>query len=133
MTNEPVSLKIFRYNPDTDLVPFYVTYEVPYQEGLLLLTAIKYVRDHIDDTLAFRDYCCGCSWCMSCIMMVDGKGMRTCSRVLHPGENILVEPMKGYPVIKDLAVDFGVKITTPEGVFKKMEGTVLRRVKEKTI
>jgi succinate dehydrogenase/fumarate reductase-like Fe-S protein len=133
MTNEPVSLKIFRYNPVTDQVPFYVTYEVPFQEGLLLLTAIKYVRDHIDDTLAFRDYCCGCSWCMSCTMMVDGKGMRTCSRVLHPGENILVEPMKGYPVIKDLAVDFGVKIATPEGVFKKMEGTVLRRVKEKTI
>jgi succinate dehydrogenase/fumarate reductase-like Fe-S protein len=133
MTNEPVSLKIFRYNPVTDLVPFYETYKVPYQEGLLLLTAIKYVRDNIDDTLAFRDYCCGCSWCMSCTMMVDGKGMRTCSRVLHPGENILVEPMKGYPVIKDLAVDFGMKITTPEGVFKKMEGTVLRRVKEKTI
>jgi succinate dehydrogenase/fumarate reductase-like Fe-S protein len=132
MTNEPVSLKIFRYNPVTDQVPFYVTYEVPYQEGLLLLTAIKYVRDHIDDTLAFRDYCCGCSWCMSCTMMVDGKGMRTCSRVLHPGEKVLVEPMKGYPVIKDLAVDFGTKITTPEGVFKKMEGTVLRRVKEKT-
>jgi succinate dehydrogenase/fumarate reductase-like Fe-S protein len=65
-------------------------------------------------------------------MMVDGKGIRTCSRVLRPGENILVEPMRGYPVIKDLAVDFGMKVTTPEGVFKKMEGTVLRRVKEKT-
>ena len=133
MSNEPVSLKIFRYNPVTDQVPIYRTYKVPFQEGLLLLTAIKYVRDNIDDTLAFRDYCCGCSWCMSCTMMVDGKGMRTCSRVLHPGEKILVEPMKGYPVIKDLAVDFGVKITTPEGVFKKMEGTVLRRVKEKTV
>lgn len=132
MTNEPVSLKIFRYDPLTDQMPTYKTYEVPYQEGLLLLTAIKYVRDNIDDTLAFRDYCCGCSWCMSCTMMVDGKGMRTCSRVLHPGEKILVEPMRGYPVIKDLAVDFGIKITTSEGVFKKMEGTVLRRVKEKT-
>jgi len=131
MTNEPVSLKIFRYDPLTDQMPTYKTYEVPYQEGLLLLTAIKYVRDNIDDTLAFRDYCCGCSWCMSCTMMVDGEGMRTCSRVLHPGEEILVEPMRGYPVIKDLAVDFGIKITTSEGVFKKMEGTVLRRVKEK--
>ena len=133
MTSEPVSLKIFRYDPVTDQAPTYKTYEVPYNEGLLLLTAIKFVRDHIDDTLAFRDYCCGCSWCMSCIMMVDGAGMRTCSRVLHPGERILVEPMRGYPVIKDLAVDFGIKITTPEGVFKKMEGTVLRRVKERSV
>ena len=65
-------------------------------------------------------------------MMVNGKGMRTCSRVLHPGEKILLEPMKGFPIIRDLVVDFGVSVTTPEGVFKKMEGTVLRRIKQKT-
>lgn len=129
MSNKPVSLKIFRYDPDTDRVPFYKTYEVPWNEGLLLLTAVKYIRDNIDETLAFRDYCCGCSWCMSCLMTVNGKGMRTCSRVIYPGESILLEPMKGFPVIKDLAVDFGINITTPEGVFKKMEGSVLRRVK----
>jgi succinate dehydrogenase/fumarate reductase-like Fe-S protein len=130
MSNEPVSLKIFRYDPGIDAAPTYHTYQVPWSEGLLLLGAIKYVRDYLDETLAFRDYCCGCSWCLSCMMMVDGKGMRTCSRVLAPGESVLVEPMKGYPVIKDLAVDYGMTITTPEAVFKKMEGTVLRKLKE---
>jgi succinate dehydrogenase/fumarate reductase-like Fe-S protein len=63
-------------------------------------------------------------------MMVDGKGRRTCSRPVNPGESILVEPMRGFPVIKDLAVDFGLTMTTHEGVFKKMEGTVMRRVKD---
>jgi len=130
MSKEPVSLKIFRYDPNTDQAPTYKTYEVPWEEGLLLLPAIKYVRDHLDETLAFRDYCCGCSWCLSCLMMVDGKGRRSCSRTLQPGERILLEPMRGFPIIKDLAVDFGMTITTPEGVFKKMEGTVIRRVKE---
>ena len=132
MSNESVILKIFKYDPATDQAPYYNNYEIPWQEGLLLLPAVKYVRDNIDETLAFRDYCCGCSWCMSCLMMVNGKGMRTCSRVLQPGERILLEPMKGFPIIRDLVVDFGVTITTPEGVFKKMEGTVLRRVEEKT-
>ena len=66
---------------------------------------------------------------MSCIMMVDGKGMQTCSRPLNPGESLLIEPMRGFPVIKDLAVDFGVTLTTPEGVFRKMEGIVMRKVK----
>jgi succinate dehydrogenase/fumarate reductase-like Fe-S protein len=42
-----------------------------------------------------------------------------------------VEPMRGFPVIKDLAVDFGINFTTPEGLFKKMEGTILRRIGEK--
>ena len=130
MSNESVNLKIFRYDPAVDKAPTYKTYEVPWQDGMLLLPAVKYVRDNIDETLAFRDYCCGCSWCMSCLMMVDGKGMRTCSRVLYQGESILLEPMRGFPIIKDLVVDFGINITTPEGVFKKMEGVVLKRVKE---
>lgn len=129
MSSEPVYLKIFRFDPDVDKAPTYQSYQVPYTEGLLLLTAIKYIRDNLDDTLAFRDYCCGCSWCLSCIMMVNGKGMRTCSRVLHPGESITLEPMRGYPVIKDLAVDFGMNFTTPEGIFKKMEGMIIQKVK----
>jgi len=128
MSNNTVSLKIFRYDPAVDQAPTYKTYEVLWQEGMLLLPAVKYVRDNIDETLAFRDYCCGCSWCMSCLMMVNGKGMRTCSRILQPGESILLEPMKGFPIIKDLVVDFGINITTPEGVFKKMEGTILKRI-----
>ncbi len=132
MSNESISLKIFRYDPGIDQAPTYKEYQVPWREGLLLLGAIKYVHDHLDDTLAFRDYCCGCSWCLSCTMMVDGKGMRTCSRPLKPGETILVEPMRGFPIIKDLAVDFGTTIKTPRGVFKKMEGTILRKVKGKT-
>jgi succinate dehydrogenase/fumarate reductase-like Fe-S protein len=129
MSNKPILLKVLRYDPSIDRAPTYKNYQVPWREGLLLLTALKYVRDNLDETLAFRDYCCGCSWCMSCIMMVDGKGMRTCSRVLNPGESLLVEPMKGFPIIKDLAVDFGVTITTPEGIFRKMEGTVIRKEK----
>lgn len=129
MSNEPVLLKVFRYDPSIDHAPTYKSYQVPWRDGLLLLSAIKYIRDNLDETLAFRDYCCGCSWCMSCIMMVDGKGMQTCSRPLNPGESLLIEPMRGFPVIKDLTVDFGVTLTTPEGVFRKMEGSVMRKVK----
>lgn len=129
MKIEPISLKIFRYDPSIDLKPKYKDYEIPWREGLLLLSAIKYVRDYLDETLSFRDYCCGCSWCMSCLMMVDGKGIQTCSRPLYPGEHLLVEPMRGFPVIKDLVVDFGITLTTPDGIFKKMEGSLLKKVK----
>ncbi len=129
MNVEPVTLKVFRYDPDADRVPRYETYHVPWREGLLLLNALKYIYNRIDATLAFRDYCCGCSWCTSCVMMVNGKGMQTCSRPLEPGETLLVEPMQGFPVIKDLAVDFGRTVRTPEGVFRQMEGTVIRKEK----
>jgi len=107
MSNAPVTLRIFRYDPGNS-APRYEKYSVPWREGLLLQSALKYVRENLDETLSFRDYCCGCSWCASCIMMVDGKGIQTCSRPLNPGESLTVEPMRGYPLIKDLVVDFGV-------------------------
>jgi succinate dehydrogenase/fumarate reductase-like Fe-S protein len=109
MTNKPVVLQIFRYDPGTDSAPRYEQYQVPWIEGLLLLGAIKYVRENLDGTLAFRDYCCGCSWCSSCLMKVDGKGMRTCSRPLKPGEKLRIEPLARFHVIKDLVVDFSRK------------------------
>jgi succinate dehydrogenase/fumarate reductase-like Fe-S protein len=127
MSGEPVYLKVFRYDPESDSAPRYEDFEVPWREGLLLLPGLRYVRDNLDETLAFRDYCCGCSWCMSCVMTVNGKGRRTCSRLITPGERILVEPMRGFPVIRDLAVDFGITITTSQGTFRKMAGTLLRR------
>ena len=132
MSGEPVYLKVFRYDPGADNAPRYEDYEVPWREGLLLLQGLRYVRDNLDESLAFRDYCCGCSWCMSCVMTVNGKGKRTCSRLIMPGEHILVEPMRGFPIIRDLAVDFGVSITTSAGTFRKMAGTVLRRWNEAT-
>jgi succinate dehydrogenase/fumarate reductase iron-sulfur protein len=127
MTEKPIRLKIFRYDPDEDHIPTYKTYEVPWKEGLLLLSALKYIRETLDETLAFRDYCCQCGWCTSCMMTVNGKGMRTCLILLKPGDQYTIEPMKGFPIIKDLVVDFGLTVTTPHGVFKKMEGTVIRK------
>jgi len=128
MSKEPINLKVFRYDPDKDESPGYVDYEVPWSEGLLALSALKYIRENIDETLAFRDYCCGCAWCMSCLMTVNGKGTRTCSWLLKPGENLTIEPLWGNPVIKDLVVDFGVNVTTPDGTFKKAEGTVFKKI-----
>jgi len=127
MTEKPVVLKIFKFDPDVEYEPKYKTYEVPWREGLLLLQALKYVRDQLDETLAFRDYCCGCAWCMSCLMTVNGKGTQACSRILEPGETLTVEPMRGFPIIRDLVVDFGVSVWTDEGVFKKMEGIILKK------
>jgi len=127
MNSESVNLKVFRFDPDRDEAPYYVDYEVPWSEGLLVLNALKYIRENIDETLAFRDFCCGCAWCMSCLMMVDGKGTRTCSWLLKPGESLTIEPVRGNPVIKDLVVDFGLTKTTLHGAFKKMEGTLIRK------
>ena len=128
MSGESVKLKILRFDSEVDEAPVYVDYEVPWREGMLVLTALNYVRENIDETLAFRDFCCGCAWCTSCLMMVNGKGALTCARLIKPGESLIIEPMRGNPVIKDLVVDFGVTKTTEQGAFKISEGTVIQKM-----
>lgn len=127
MDEKKVYLKIFRFDPIKDKAPKYEIYEVPWRENLTLLSALDYIRKNLDETLAFRDYCCGCSWCMSCLMMVNGKGVQACSKILESSERLTIEPLRGFPIIRDLVVDFGIEIKTPFADLRRTEGTFLRK------
>ena len=35
-----------------------------------------------------------------------GKNCRACSTWINPGDELTIDPAKGFPVIKDLVVDF---------------------------
>jgi len=106
MEGQTVKLVVFRYDPKGDKEPSYDSYLVPWREGLTLLQALKYVRDHLDPTLAFRDYCCGCAWCMSCLVAVNGQVRQACMVILTPDESVQVDPVRGYELVRDLVVDF---------------------------
>jgi succinate dehydrogenase / fumarate reductase iron-sulfur subunit len=60
-----ICLKIFRFDPDVDSMPYYVSYTVPWTEGLTLLMAVRKVYETIDPDLAFRNYFCGRGLCSS--------------------------------------------------------------------
>ena len=109
-----ISLKIFRFDPETDSLPYYKTYTLPWTEGLTLLMAVKKIYETIDPTLGFRNYYCGRGLCGSCVMTVDGTVKKSCHVVLEGGREYLVEPAKNYPVIRDLVVDFGAQRQAPE-------------------
>ncbi len=109
-----VSLKVFRFDPETDAVPHYTNYALPWTEGLTLLAAIRRIYETLDPSLGFRNYFCGRGLCSSCLMMVDGKSKHSCHVLLEPGREYLVEPLKDYPVIRDLVVDYGAKRTDPQ-------------------
>src|SRR5512139_3632868 len=107
-------LKIFRFNPDTDAVPHYEVYTVPWIEGLTLLAAVRQIYATVDPTLAFRNYFCGRGLCGGCRMTVDGAAKKSCHVVLEQGREYLVEPLRGFPVIRDLVVDFGMRRLDPD-------------------
>ena len=101
-------LKILRFNPDIDAIPYYMVYTLPWTEGMTMLAAIRMIYATIDPTLGFRNYFCGRGLCAGCRVTIDGAVKRACHVILEAGREYVVEPLKNYPVIRDLVVDFGV-------------------------
>jgi len=64
--------------------------------------------------LGFRNYFCGRGLCAGCRLTVDGTVKKACHTLLEPGREYIVEPLKDYPVIRDLVVDFGLTRLDPK-------------------
>jgi fumarate reductase iron-sulfur subunit len=106
MVDESVVLKVARYRPERAPVPYVDEYRVPYRDDLVVLDALNHVKDEIDGSIAYR-WSCRMGVCGSCGMMVNGEPKLTCStfvRDYYP-EPIVVEPLRYFPVVRDLVVD----------------------------
>ncbi|MBI2026733.1 MAG: succinate dehydrogenase/fumarate reductase iron-sulfur subunit [Deltaproteobacteria bacterium] len=82
-------------------------YSVPVHPGMVVLDAIHHVQAKYDPTLAVR-WNCKAGKCGSCSAEVNGKPVLTCMTRLDnfkDQKSIRVEPMKSFPVIKDLVTD----------------------------
>ncbi|MDD5038470.1 MAG: 2Fe-2S iron-sulfur cluster-binding protein [Dehalococcoidales bacterium] len=99
---EKVLAKVFRYSPDIDVKPYYKTYELPWKQYLSVLEVLVNIYENYED-IAF-DYGCRGVWCGRCGVMVNGEPVLACMKAVNPGE-ITIEPLKNFPVIRDLVVD----------------------------
>ena len=124
-----VKVKVFRYNPDVDPFPTYRTYEVQWEGRGNVLQLVKQIHDDLDRTLAFVNFACGYKFCNGCMMTINGVVTHACMTFVEPGNEFTLEPMKGYPIIRDLVVDFGMKVSTPEGTYEISRGAVIKAVK----
>ena len=101
-----VNVKILRYDPDKDKEPHYQSYKVELRRpGMLLLTVLNQIKWEMDPTLSFRRSCRE-GVCGSDGMNVNGVNMLACmTKVEDLGSNIIIRPLPGMPVIRDLVVD----------------------------
>jgi succinate dehydrogenase / fumarate reductase iron-sulfur subunit len=82
-------------------------YEVPVEPGMVVLDALHWIQGHVQPDLAVR-WNCKAAKCGSCGAEVNGKPRLTCKTRLDdfPGdEPIVVEPLRAFPVVKDLVTD----------------------------
>lgn len=100
-----VTLRVKRFERGRDREAYWSQYEVESEPTDRLLDALHAVKWHQDGTLAFRRSC-GHGVCGSDAMLINGRNRLACKMLIKDlGKRITVEPMRGFPVIKDLVVD----------------------------
>jgi succinate dehydrogenase / fumarate reductase, iron-sulfur subunit len=82
----------------------YQDYQVPYEDGMSVLDALRWIRAHSDSTLAIRYSCINANACKTCMALVNGEVEYTCIAKLAP-EVIILEPLPKRPLIRDLITD----------------------------
>ncbi len=78
-----------------------VRYAVPFEPGQSVLDGLRWVRAHVDPSLAFRYSCINANACKECMMQLDGKVIYACTARLVPGEMPLA-PLGNKTLIRDL-------------------------------
>jgi succinate dehydrogenase / fumarate reductase, iron-sulfur subunit len=101
-----MKFSIYRFQPEKQAKPFMQDYELPLTGGqdMMLLDALRALREQ-DPTLSFR---CSCreGVCGSCGMNINGKNGLACKTKLSSlKKSIMIRPLPGRPVIRDLVVD----------------------------
>lgn len=103
-----VVFSIYRFNPETDKKPYMKDYnlEVSTTVDAMLLTLLERVKNEQDETISFRRSCRE-GVCGSDGMNINGKNGLACitSFLNLNTDKVVLRPLPGFPIIRDLAVD----------------------------
>jgi len=101
-----MQFSIYRFDPEKDAKPYMQEYELKIEPGqnMMLLDALLLLKDQ-DETLTFRRSCRE-GVCGSDGMNINGKNGLACITNLSELKTpIVLRPLPGLPVIRDLVVD----------------------------
>ena len=100
-----ILMRVFRGSPKE--TGTFAEFDVPVEEGMVVLDALHWIQAHAAPDLAVR-WNCKAAKCGSCSAEVNGRPSLTCKTRLSdfdPDEPITVEPMRAFPLIRDLVTD----------------------------
>ncbi len=97
--------RIFRYDPDKDAKPYMQDYQLALEPtDVMLLDALVRLKEQ-DDTLSLRRSCRE-GVCGSDAININGKnGLACITKLAEVKEPVVLRPLPGLPVIRDLIVD----------------------------
>ena len=100
-----ISIKINRFNPDLGMEGFFQDFLIPSEmaQGMTVVSALKYIQEEIDPTLAFY-YSCEQALCRGCLLLINEKICFACTEPVKDGQKL--EPLPRLRVLRDLVVKF---------------------------
>jgi succinate dehydrogenase/fumarate reductase iron-sulfur protein len=98
--------EVLRYGQTPGDRPRFQAYDLVVRKKMSVLEALLTLQEEADPSLAFRCSCRG-AVCGSCAMSINGKLNLACRVQLHTlaTRRIVLEPLPGFEVLKDLVVD----------------------------
>ena len=102
-----MSERLFRVWRGTAAGGSFVEYRVDVDPGMVVLDVLHRIQARLANDLAVR-WNCKAGKCGSCSMEINGKPRLACMTRMNQfgaAETIAVQPMKTFPVVKDLVTD----------------------------
>jgi succinate dehydrogenase / fumarate reductase iron-sulfur subunit len=102
-----VVFRIFRFDPAKGGSPDFQRFELKDTSGMTILDALIQIKEDMDSSLSFRRSCRS-AICGSCAICANGKNMLACNTQVNAlkKDRITLEPLPGFPLIRDLVVDW---------------------------
>jgi succinate dehydrogenase/fumarate reductase iron-sulfur protein len=106
-----LKVSVYRYNPDQDAAPFMQEFEVDTGgKDLMVLDVLALIKEQ-DEGFSYRRSCRE-GVCGSDGMNINGKNGLACvtplSAVVKKVTSLVIRPLPGLPVIRDLVVDMSI-------------------------
>ncbi len=103
-----LTVSVYRYNPEQDEKPYFKEYQVDTQgKDIMVLDVLNLVKEQ-DETMTYRRSCRE-GVCGSDGMNMNGRNGLACitpvSEALQSSKKLIIRPLPGLPVIRDLVVD----------------------------
>ncbi len=104
-----VTLKVFRFNAETDYLPHYDTIEMEVDEKDVVLDVLNRIKWEHDGSFTYRRSCRH-GICGSCAIKVNGRSTLACKERMVDmielfGEELRLEPLSKKRAIKDMVID----------------------------
>lgn len=121
-----LKISVMRFNPENDQKPYMKDYKVNTNDfvGVMVLDILEHIKATQDPTLGLRRSC-GEGVCGSDGMNINGKnGLACITSYVDLPNTIVIRPLPGFPIIRDLVVDM-------ENFYKQYERAVPYLINDK--